>query len=72
MLFCVHHRHFARWRTDSGTASYGQDPSVGDQQKWPVFPLTINPSLLRSDIASVVEAFATALQDARHAPGSKL
>ena len=37
-----------------------------------MFPLTINPSLLRSDIASVVEAFATALQDARHAPGSKL
>ena len=48
----------------SGTAGYGQDPSAGDQQAWPVFPLTINPSLLRSDNATLVVAFAEALQAA--------
>ena len=48
----------------AGTAGYGQDPSAGDQQAWPVFPLTINPSLLRSDNATLVAAFAEALQAA--------
>ena len=48
----------------AGTAGYGQDPSAGDQQAWPVFPLTINPSLLRSDNATLVVAFAEALQAA--------
>ena len=47
-----------------GTAGYGQDPSAGDQQAWPVFPLTVNPSLLRSDNATLIAAFGDALQAA--------
>jgi len=51
----------ANIRVSTATASYGQDPQRGDQQQWPVVPLTINPSLLRLDNATIVTAFEAAL-----------
>ena len=51
----------ANIRVSTATASYGLDPQRGDRQRWPVFPLTINPSLLRRDNAAIVAAFRAAL-----------
>ena len=51
-------------------ASYGQDPAQGDQQQWPVFPLTINPTILRMENTVIVSAFTAALAAAASPPGS--
>jgi hypothetical protein len=53
-------------------ASYGQEPSVGDQQQWPVFPLTVNQSILRMKNSAILAAFVEALDAAASSPSGSL
>ena len=49
----------------TGIAGYGQEPAVGDQQKWPsLLVLTINPTVLRRSNATLLRLFEAALQEA--------